>query len=145
MPAVEQLGVASRDDLDDIASLIRTLGYTLDTEQLGARLVRLTLEAGHETWVVRADGGRIVAVAGAHVMWAYNADDPTAQLLLLVVERDARRDGTGSALLLHFESWAASHGATTLSAVSAAATESAHRFYQKRGYHESGMRYTKLA
>ncbi|GAA4665370.1 GNAT family N-acetyltransferase [Frondihabitans cladoniiphilus] len=143
--SVEPLGIPSSSDLDDLVSLIRSLGYTLDAPALSARLTRLTLEAGHETWVIRDDAGRIAAVAGAHVMWAYNTDAPTAQLLLLVVRADARRDGVGSQLLSHFEAWARSHEASTLSAVSAAATDSAHRFYQKRGYHESGTRYAKLA
>ncbi|BDZ51124.1 hypothetical protein GCM10025867_33650 [Frondihabitans sucicola] len=141
---VEPLGPATTDDLDDLVLLIRSLGYSLDDATLAVRLERLTLEAGHETWVVRDDAGRIRAVAGAHVMWAYNTDSPTAQLLLLVVRPDARRAGVGSTLLEHFEAWAHSHGASSLSAVSAAATDSAHRFYQKRGYHESGTRYTKL-
>lgn len=141
---VEPLGTATAEDLDDLVFLIRSLGYTLDGAALEERLARLTLQAGHETWVVRDEAGRIRAVAGAHVMWAYNSDDPMAQLLLLVVRPDGRRDGVGSRLLTHFEDWARSHNASSLSAVSAAATDSAHRFYQKRGYHESGTRYTKL-
>ncbi|KQQ27766.1 GNAT family N-acetyltransferase [Frondihabitans sp. Leaf304] len=141
---VETLGTPSTDDVDDLVALIRSLGYSLETTDLSARLTHLSLEAGHETWVVRDGAGRISAVAGAHVMWAYNSDAPTAQLLLLVVRPDVRRDGLGSQLLTHFETWAGSHSASHLSAVSAAATDSAHRFYQKRGYHESGTRYTKL-
>lgn len=142
---VEPLGSPTPDDLDDLVDLIRLLGYALDSSTLEVRLARLTAEAGHETWVVRDADGRIRAVAGAHVMYAYNDDAPTAQLLLLVVRPDGRRDGLGSHLLTHFETWATGHGARTLSAVSAAATDSAHRFYQKRGYHEAGVRYSKLA
>lgn len=141
---VEPLGTADAADLDDLVLLIRSLGYSLDADGLRVRLARLTAEAGHETWVVRDEAGRIRAVAGAHVMWAYNSDSPMAQLLLLVVRPDGRRDGVGSQLLGHFEAWARSHGASSLTAVSAAATDSAHRFYQKRGYHDSGTRYTKL-
>jgi len=141
---VEILASPTSDDLDDLVALIGLLGYSLDAEVLSARLSHLTAAAGHETWVVRGDDGRVVAVAGAHVRWAYNADDPTAQLLLLVVGEAARRDGTGSHLLQHFEEWSRGHGARTLEAVSAAATDSAHRFYRKRGYHEAGVRYSKL-
>jgi len=141
---VEVLGTPTPDDLDDLVSLISSLGYALDADVLSARLARLTAEAGHETWVVRDAAGRISAVAGAHVTWAYNADAPTAQLLLLVVADAARGDGLGSYLLGHFEGWARGHGARTLDAVSAAATDSAHRFYRKRGYHEAGVRYSKL-
>ena len=141
---VEILASPTSDDLDDLVALIGLLGYSLDAEVLSARLSHLTAAAGHETWVVRGDDGRVVAVAGAHVRWAYNADAPTAQLLLLVVGEAARRDGTGSHLLQHFEEWSRGHGARTLEAVSAAATDSAHRFYRKRGYHEAGVRYSKL-
>jgi GNAT superfamily N-acetyltransferase len=141
---VEILASPTSDDLDDLVALIGLLGHFLDAEVLSARLSHLTAAAGHETWVVRGDDGRVVAVAGAHVRWAYNADDPTAQLLLLVVGEAARRDGTGSHLLQHFEEWSRGHGARTLEAVSAAATDSAHRFYRKRGYHEAGVRYSKL-
>jgi len=141
---VEPLGTADASDLDDLVLLIRSLGYSLDSAALDVRLGRMSRQAGHETWVVRDDDGRIRAVAGAHVTWAYNSDAPLAQLLLLVVRPDGRRDGVGSQLLTHFEDWARSLGASSLSAVSAAATDSAHRFYQKRGYHESGTRYTKL-
>jgi len=141
---VEVLGTPTPDDLDDLVSLISLLGHSLDADVLSARLARLTAEAGHETWVVRDHAGRVSAVAGAHVMWVYNADAPTAQLLLLVVSEEARRDGVGSYLLGHFEDWARGHGARTLDAVSAAATDSAHRFYRKRGYHEAGVRYSKL-
>lgn len=143
--AVEPLVRPSTTDLADLVALIRLIGYSLDEDTLEARLTRLTPEAGHATWVVRDSEGRIAAVAGAHVMWAYNTDLASAQLLLLVVRDDLRRDGVGSRLLSHFEEWSRSHGASSLSAVSAAAPDSAHRFYQRRGYHESGTRYTKLA
>jgi GNAT superfamily N-acetyltransferase len=141
---VQPLGTPSSDDLDDLVSLIRLLGYRLDSDALSARLARLTPAAGHETWVVRDDNGRVVAVSGAHLLWAYNSDQPSAQLMLLVVRHDARRDGLGSQLLAHFESWAHAHDASALHAVSAAATDSAHRFYQKRGYHQAGNAYSKL-
>lgn len=142
---VESLGEATPDDLVDLVDLIGLLGYRLDSDQLAARLGHLDPAAGYETWVVRDDSGRISAVAGGHILWAYNADRPAAQLMLLVVRQDARRDGLGSRLLGHFETWAKSHEAATLAAVSAAARENAHRFYQKRGYHAEGSAYTKIA
>lgn len=142
--SVLPLGTPSADDLVDVVDLVRSLGYAVDEALLSARLDRLTAEAGHETWVVRDESGRVTAVAGAHLLWAYNSDQPTAQLLLLVVKPGARREGVGSQLLTHFEAWARARGASTLTAVSAAAPETAHRFYQRRGYHESGLRYSKL-
>ncbi|KQS07418.1 GNAT family N-acetyltransferase [Curtobacterium sp. MCLR17_007] len=143
--SVESITSWSDPDVADVAALVRSLGHTADDAAMRERLERLTPEAGHHTWLVRGDDGRAVAVAGAQVTWAYASDEPTAQLLLLVVDPAVRRSGTGSALLGTFEEWAAEQGARQLSAVSAAATDSAHRFYQKRGYHDAGVRYTRIA
>ncbi|SOC86471.1 Ribosomal protein S18 acetylase RimI [Curtobacterium sp. 314Chir4.1] len=142
---VESITTWSDTDVADVAALVRLLGHVVDEPAMRARLERLTPEAGHRTWLVRDEDGRAVAVAGAQVTWAYASDEPTAQLLLLVVDESARRLGTGSALIGTFETWAVEQGARRLSAVSAAATDSAHRFYQKRGYHDAGVRYTKIA
>lgn len=142
--AVESVTTWSDADVADVSALVRLLGHEVDPADMRSRLERLTPAAGHRTWLVRGDDGRAVAVAGAQVTWAYVSDEPTAQLLLLVVDDSARRHGTGSALLGTFETWAAEQGARRLSAVSAAATDSAHRFYQKRGYHEAGVRYTRI-
>jgi GNAT superfamily N-acetyltransferase len=141
---VEPLTTWSDTDVADVTSLVRLLGHRADDASMRARLERMTPEAGHRTWVVRDADGRAVAVAGAQVTWTYASDEPTAQLLLLVVDPSARRLGTGSLLLGTFETWASEQGAHQLSAVSAAATDSAHRFYQRRGYHEAGVRYTRL-
>ncbi|WJX99117.1 GNAT family N-acetyltransferase [Curtobacterium sp. SP.BCp] len=142
--AVESVTTWSDADVADVSALVRLLGHEVDPADMRSRLERLTPAAGHRTWLVRGEDGRAVAVAGAQVTWAYASDEPTAQLLLLVVDDSARRHGTGSALLGTFETWAAEQGARRLSAVSAAATDSAHRFYQKRGYHEAGVRYTRI-
>ncbi|MFJ4297265.1 GNAT family N-acetyltransferase [Curtobacterium sp. NPDC089689] len=142
--AVESVTTWSDADVADVSALVRLLGHEVDPDDMRSRLERLTPAAGHRTWLVRGEDGRAVAVAGAQVTWAYASDEPTAQLLLLVVDDSARRHGTGSALLGTFETWAAEQGARRLSAVSAAATDSAHRFYQKRGYHEAGVRYTRI-
>lgn len=143
--SVESITSWSDPDVADVAALVRSLGHSADDAAMRARLERLTPAAGHHTWLVRGEDGRAVAVAGAQVTWAYASDEPTAQLLLLVVDPAVRRSGTGSALLGTFEDWAAEQGARQLSAVSAAATDSAHRFYQKRGYHDAGVRYTRIA
>lgn len=140
----ESITTWAETDVVAVAGLVRLLGHTVEADRMRERLEHLTPEAGHRTWVVRDADGRPTAVAGAQLTWAYASDEPTAQLLLLVVDPEARRAGTGSALLDVFESWATDQGARRLSAVSAAATDSAHRFYQKRGYHEAGIRYTKI-
>ena len=46
--------------------------------------------------------------------------------------------------LLFYEAWAREHGATRFLATSAAARDNVTRFYARRGYHASGIRYSKL-
>jgi GNAT superfamily N-acetyltransferase len=144
MTDAEPISTWTETDVAAVTELVRLLGHQVEPDAMRTRLERLTAEAGHRTWVVRGDDGRPVAVAGAQITWTYAGDEPTAQLLLLVVDPTSRRHGTGSALLGTFETWATEQGARRLSAVSAAATDNAHRFYQKRGYHEAGVRYTRL-
>ena len=144
MTDAEPISSWTEPDVAAVTDLVRLLGHQVEPAAMQARLDRLPAEAGHRTWVVRGDDGRPAAVAGAQLTWTYASDEPTAQLLLLVVDPASRRNGTGSALLGTFEAWAAERGARRLSAVSAAATDNAHRFYQRRGYHEAGVRYTKL-
>jgi GNAT superfamily N-acetyltransferase len=144
MTDAEPISTWTATDVAAVTDLVRLLGHQVEPEAMRTRLERLTAEAGHRTWVIRGDDGRPVAVAGAQLTWTYAGDEPTAQLLLLVVDPSSRRHGTGSALLGTFETWATEQGARRLSAVSAAATDNAHRFYQRRGYHEAGVRYTRL-
>jgi GNAT superfamily N-acetyltransferase len=144
MTDAEPISTWTEPDVAAVTDLVAEEAHQVEPAAMQARLDRLTAEAGHRTWVVRGDDGRPIAVAGAQVTWTYASDEPTAQLLLLVVDPTSRRHGTGSALLGTFETWAAEQGARRLSAVSAAATDNAHRFYQRRGYHEAGVRYTRL-
>lgn len=142
--AIESLGVPSSRDLDVIVELLELLGYTADTDQVARRLERMKADAGHENWVVRDSTGEIVGLAGGQVMWGFNDDAPVAQLIILVVRDGNHRAGIGSDLIVHFEEWARSHGASRFFATSAAAVDSVSRFYARRGYHATGLRYSKL-
>lgn len=144
--AIEPLGVPSDGDLEVVVELLALLGYEATTEQVARRIARMKADAGHENWVVRgADAdGEIVGLAGGQVMWGFNDDAPQAQLILLVVREGSHGVGIGSDLILHFEKWARSHGASRFFATSAAAVDSVSRFYARRGYHAAGLRFFKV-
>jgi GNAT superfamily N-acetyltransferase len=61
-----------------------------------------------------------------------------------VVREGRQAGGIGSDLIRHYEAWAREHGATRFLATSAAARDNVTRFYARRGYHASGIRYSKL-
>jgi GNAT superfamily N-acetyltransferase len=142
--AIEPLGVPSDGDLDVIVELLALLGYEATAEQVARRIARMKADAGHENWVVRNGGGEIVGLAGGQVMWGFNDDAPIAQLIILVVREGSHGLGIGSDLILHFEKWARSQGASRFFATSAAAVDSVSRFYARRGYHAAGLRFFKL-
>ncbi len=142
--AIEPLGVPSDGDLEVIVELLALLGYTATTEQVARRIARMKADAGHENWVVRNGEGEIVGLAGGQVMWGFNDDAPIAQLIILVVREGSHGKGIGSDLILHFEQWARTHGASRFFATSAAAVDSVSRFYARRGYHAAGLRFFKL-
>jgi len=133
--AIQSLGTPSPSDLTVIVELLRLLDYEVDEERVAARLSRMTAAAGHETWVVRDDAGDIAGLAD---------DEPIAQLIILVVREGRQAGGIGSDLIRHYEAWAREHGATRFLATSAAARDNVTRFYARRGYHASGIRYSKL-
>jgi GNAT superfamily N-acetyltransferase len=142
--AIEPLGVPSDGDLDVIVELLALLGYEATADQVARRIARMKADAGHENWVVRNGGGEIVGLAGGQVMWGFNDDAPIAQLIILVVREGSHGLGIGSDLILHFEKWARSQGASRFFATSAAAVDSVSRFYARRGYHAAGLRFFKL-
>ncbi|KDP90476.1 MULTISPECIES: GNAT family N-acetyltransferase [Clavibacter] len=142
--AIQSLGTPSPSDLTVIVELLRLLDYEVDEDRVAARLSRMTAAAGHETWVVRDEAGEIAGLAGGHLMWGLADDEPIAQLIILVVREGRQAGGIGSDLIRHYEAWARGHGASRFLATSAAARDNVTRFYARRGYHASGIRYSKL-
>ena len=134
---------ATGDDAEALAPLMEHWGYPATPEQVRARLERIADDADYHT-LVAVRGGRMIGFAGAHRSWAYNRDRPTARLIALVVDPQARGGGVGAALVAAVEAWARAQGGGSLMLTTALHREGAQAFYERLGYEHTGRRYVKM-
>ncbi|GIG64101.1 GNAT family N-acetyltransferase [Phytomonospora endophytica] len=134
--------VVEAGDVEGLVEMFGQLGYPVTVEALAARIRRNTAP-GYRAWVYTDADGRPVGFAGGHVMWPWERDEPVAQLMILIADERFRGRGAGSALVEAFEAWARGEGARQLMLGSGAARAEAHRFYERRGYVATGVRFVK--
>ena len=134
---------AAADDAEALAPLMGHWGYPATPEEVRARLERIAGDADYHTLVAER-GGRMIGFAGAHRSWPYNRDRPTARLIALAVEPDARGGGVGAALVAAVEAWARAQGANSLMLTTALHRAGAQAFYERLGYEHTGRRYLKM-
>lgn len=127
------------DDAHDLAELMTQLGYPATAGEIPARLETLAGDPGI-TLVVAERDGRVVGVAGGHLLHALHRTGAVAMLTVLAVHESARGLGIGRRLVAHVEDWARSHGAMAISLTSALRRAEAHEFYRKLGYEQTGLR-----
>jgi GNAT superfamily N-acetyltransferase len=83
--------------------------------------------------LVALDGGRLVGLASVYRDIESIRYGPRTWLQDLVVERDARSQGVGKALLAAAAEWAGERGCTHLELASGIGRVDAHRFYEREG------------
>jgi GNAT superfamily N-acetyltransferase len=133
---------ATTGDAAALVPLFAELGYPTGREQLEQRLVRLASDATYCSWV-HERGSAVVGFAAAHLLYTVEDDIPVAQLIALVSLPKARSHGVGTALVRHFESWAHRKGARRLIISSGLHRSATHQFYERRGYANTGLRFSK--
>jgi N-acetylglutamate synthase-like GNAT family acetyltransferase len=122
---------AATGDADGIADLIRTMGYTVATEQVGQRLAQLP--SAQAVFVAVDRGGRLIG--WVHVVCGHSLiAGPRAEIAGLAVAQHQQRNGVGTVLLGRAEQWAAQHGIDVVYLRSGTQRDAAHRFYRKHGY-----------
>lgn len=130
---------AARDD--DAAGLIALIGAVFDEypgcildvdgemPELG-RIASAFGELGGQFWVAESPGARIVGSVG----WVPAADPSGIELRKLYVARSERESGLGSRLCERVEAAARERGARFIELWSDTRFETAHRFYERRGW-----------
>lgn len=99
-------------DAEAIAELIGQLGYRSDVFQMAARLAWITDHAEYEAWCAVDEAGEVLGFCCGHLVWPVEQDGIAAQLTALVVRNDARELGLGKRLVVEFDEWARSMGAS---------------------------------
>ena len=85
----------------------------------------------------------VYGVITGHIFPTLHSREPVAWLTSLVVSENVRGMGVGAMLVAELERWAKESGAARVSLTSGLAREGAHRFYERLGYKQSGVRLTK--
>ena len=135
---------AASADAPTLGRLLEQLGYPTDSAEIPQRIEKLHARPGTMVLVAENDDGALVGVVTVHLFQTLHANEPAAWLTALVVEKEARGQGVGSALVARAEQWAIEHGALRLSLTSALHRENAHEFYKARDYEHTGVRLTKV-
>jgi GNAT superfamily N-acetyltransferase len=132
----------SIEDAAAASTLVTELGYPTQPAEMRERLVGLLADPSYSAFVAESDGAPL-GLAGGRVGRYFEKDGMYAQLVILVVAADAPERGIGSALLSAVEAWATSQGAKEITVNSGNHRDQAHRFYERRGFRGTGVRFIK--
>jgi GNAT superfamily N-acetyltransferase len=123
---------AEAADAMRIAELSGVLGYPVEAARMAERLTPL---------LARADQAVFVAVDDTRVVgWVHGAEHELlevgrlCEILGLVVDASARREGAGRALMAAIERWAITRGVPQMSVRSNVVRVESHLFYERLGY-----------
>jgi GNAT superfamily N-acetyltransferase len=120
-------------DLATLAELSAQLGYPVTAEVLEGRLAAVA--ANDDAAVLVASDPADRPIGWVHVELKRTlVSPPTAQVVGLVVDAEARGAGIGRDLLRAAEEWALARGCRRMLVGTRVTRERAHRFYTREGY-----------
>ena len=123
---------ARPEDAAGIAALATELGYPARDDEMKRRIERLLRSDAYFLVVAEQDARLIGWVAAERRLLLESGE--RAEIVGLIVTADARRSGTGLALVKAAEEWAAEQGMQTISVRSNVARLESHPFYERLGY-----------
>jgi GNAT superfamily N-acetyltransferase len=133
---------ATLEDASSIAALMTTLGYPTNPEQMEGRLWALLANPEYQT-IVAVSSVEVVGMIGLHHARGYEFDGPYVRIVALSVLPDEIGAGVGRSLIAAAEQAARDRAAVKLIVSSSSYRESAHRFYEARGFVQTGIRLVK--
>ena len=119
-------------DIADIARLATQLGGAMELSELPARLHKIIEHASHAVFVAEGDAGPCGFAAAEHRLLLPFGE--WVELMSLVVDEDARRQGHGAQLVGAVEAWAVRRGVSQVLVRSSVTRTAAHAFYPSLGY-----------
>jgi predicted N-acetyltransferase YhbS len=129
-------------DSSSIALLISQLGYPTSTNEMKQRLKGFLLDSNYLTLVAESQK-EVVGVIGVGIFRYYEKNGMYGRLLALVVDEKRQGQGIGASLVGEAESWLKEQGVKSVIVNSGKQRNQAHRFYQRLGYEETGLRFVK--
>jgi GNAT superfamily N-acetyltransferase len=130
-------------DLGDLVSLFRQLWPEIEQDHERIRQVlRACAEAGFAMFCA-VDGARVIGFCEEHFRQSIWRQGTIAYMDILVVDRDSRRSGIGSALMAVAWGRARRAGCDYMELDSAFHREEAHLFYEAHGFEKTGLTFGK--
>jgi GNAT superfamily N-acetyltransferase len=136
-----RLREATLEDVPRLVPLMAALGYPTDEATLGAGFGAILGHPDYRTVVAEVDGA-LAGLVGMRKGLRYEGG-AFVQLAALVVADAYQGRGVGGALVAEVERWTREQGAMLITLNSGHHRLEAHRFYQRRGYESSGLRFAK--
>ena len=124
--------VARMDDSAEVARLCTELGYPTNTDEMTARM-GVVISAGDRQVFVVEDGNRLLGWIGIELRTTLETGRK-AEIIGLVVDAQARRSGTGRALVDVAERWVRQHGLDAITVRSNTVRLESHPFYEGIGF-----------
>jgi GNAT superfamily N-acetyltransferase len=123
---------ATTADTEAIVRLAAQLGGAVELERMPARLHKILDQATHAVFVAEDDSGPCGFAAAEHRMTLPFGE--AVELMALVVDETARRNGFGALLVSAVEAWAMRRRVDRVQVRSSITRDTAHTFYPSLGY-----------
>lgn len=136
------LASARPEDTAAIARLLGDLGYPTTLAEAEAQVAAVQAMPNAILLVAEVKS-EVLGLITCHVFPSIHSPTPIAWITTLVVAEDTRGLGVGSMLLAAAERWAAENGAERVSLTSGGHRAFAHAFYLRKGYENTGLRFSK--
>jgi len=133
---------ASILDAEQLAFLVRQMGYPTSVEQMKSRLQPILSNSDYCVFISQAEQF-INGMIGVIKNYSFALDNPYGTITMLIVDSDSRNKGVGKALVKEAESWLESQSIKAFVINSGNDNLDAHRFYQRLGYSSKGLRFVK--
>lgn len=139
-----KIRVAIRNDIPQLASLMKQLGYPTTIESMELRFNNIESDLAYHILVAELNC-EVVGMIGLYKGFFYEYDGSYVRIVAFVVDSNHRRKGIGKKRILETESWAKEQGAYGIGINSGNRPEriKAHNFYTKMGYEAKSIGFSK--
>ena len=133
---------ACLDDSSSISSLVSQLGYPTSSDEMRQRLQGILPDLDYMTLVAQYQN-EVVGVIGVGIYRYFEKNGTYGRLLILVVDEKHRGNRIGASLVAEAERLLKEREVKSIIVNSGKHRNEAHRFYQRLGYEETGLRFVK--
>lgn len=136
--SIMQIREAAPGDVEAISSLLGELGFPSSPQEVDERLGVM-----QGAVLVAVSQGTVVGVITTNIMSVLHRPKPVGRLSALIVSKQERGEGVGSALVSAAEKMLKQRGCGLVEVTSNFRLEEAHSFYKRIGYEATSFRFKK--